>query len=165
MNEISAPGSATVTSPRLAKLASTPAVVGWVKTLISAQRASCRSSTAHTVFGICISERIPSCMRAPPDAVTDTSGTRRSTAASHARANFSPTTLPIEPPMKPKSITESWHGSPSISARPIRIASPWPVFSSASASRSVYGRRSKKSSGSAERSSVSSSENVPGSAS
>ena len=39
--------------------------------------------------------------------------------------------------MKPKSITESWHGSPSISARPITIASPWPVFSSASASRSV----------------------------
>ena len=76
-------------------------------------------------------------MRAPPDAVTETSGTPRSAAPSQARANFSPTTLPIEPPMNAKSITASWQGSPSISARPITIASPSPVFSSASASRSV----------------------------
>ena len=41
----------------------------------SAQPASCRSSTAQTVFGSCISARMPSCMRAPPDADTDTSGT------------------------------------------------------------------------------------------
>ena len=67
--------------------------------------------------------------------------------------------------MKLKSITASWQGSPSISARPITIASPSPVFSSASARRSVYGRRSKKPSGSAERSSPSSSAKDPVSAS
>ena len=93
-------------------------------------------------------------MRAPPAAETDTSGTPASPALSQARTNFSPTTLPIEPPMKEKSMTASWHGCSSIAARPITIASPSPVASSASASRSVYGRRSKKPSGSAERSSV-----------
>ena len=36
---------------------------------------SCSSSIATTVFGSCISARIPSCMRAPPDAETETSGT------------------------------------------------------------------------------------------
>jgi hypothetical protein len=76
-------------------------------------------------------------MRAPPDAVTETSGTPRSAAPSHARESFSPTTLPIEPPMKAKSITASWHGPPSIAAWPITIASPRPVDVSASASRSV----------------------------
>ena len=55
-------------------------------------------------------------MRAPPEAETETSGTPRSAALSQARANFSPTTLPIEPPMKAKSITASSHGSPSIAA-------------------------------------------------
>ena len=87
-------------SPRLAKLARTPAVVGWVITLMNPQRASRRSSIAHTVLGSCMRERIPSCIRAPPDAVTATSGTFRSTAESAARVSFSPTTLPIEPPMK-----------------------------------------------------------------
>ena len=42
---------------------------------MSAQPASCGSSTAQTVFGSCISDRMPSCMRAPPDADTETSGT------------------------------------------------------------------------------------------
>ena len=38
-------------------------------------------------------------MRAPPELVTETSGTPRSIAESQARENFSPTALPIEPPM------------------------------------------------------------------
>ena len=48
-------------------------------------------------------------MRAPPDAETETSGTPASARRSQARANFSPTTLPIEPPMKEKSMTASRH--------------------------------------------------------
>ena len=54
---------------------------------------------------------MPSCMRAPPDALTTTSGTRRSAARSQQRASFSPTTLPMLPPRKPKSIdatTQGW---------------------------------------------------------
>ena len=67
--------------------------------------------------------------------------------------------------MNEKSITASRHGSASIRAVPVIIASPSPVDTSASASRSVYGLRSKNSSGSPERSDISSSANVPSSAS
>ena len=74
--DISAPGSARITSPRLAKLAVTPPVVGWASTEMSVPPASCSSSTAATVFGSCISARIPSCMRAPPDAETETTARR-----------------------------------------------------------------------------------------
>src|SRR6266536_322388 len=137
---------------------------GGAMMLIIAPPASCRSSTAQTVFGSCISERIPSCIRAPPEAVTETRGRLCSAAASHARVNFSPTTRPIEPPMKAKSITASWKGAPSSVAWPVTIASPRPVATSASASRSVYGRRSKKPSGSSERSSAASSVKLPSSA-
>ena len=42
-----------------------------------------------------------------PVVVTETSGAPLSAAPSQARANFSPTTRPIEPPMKPNSITAS----------------------------------------------------------
>ena len=76
-------------------------------------------------------------MRAPPDEDTDTSGSPSLAACSQARANFSPTTLPIEPPMNEKSITARRHGSDSIRAVPVIIASPSPVETSASARRSV----------------------------
>ena len=48
-------------------------------------------------------------MRAPPELVTATIGIPASAAESQARENFSPTTLPIEPPMKAKSMTASSH--------------------------------------------------------
>ena len=104
-------------------------------------------------------------MRAPPELVTVTSGTVRSIAESQARENFSPTTLPIEPPRNEKSMTASSHGRLSTAAWPITIASPRPVDVSASASRSVYGRRSKKLSGSSDRRSAASSTKLPRSAS
>ena len=88
------------------------------------------------VFGSCISERIPSCIRAPPELVTSRSGVRSEIASSHARTNFSPTALPIEPPMNAKSITASSSGWSSSVAAPTTIASVRPVFSSASARRS-----------------------------
>ena len=46
---------------------------------------SCSSSIATTVFGSCISARIPSCMRAPPEAETETSVVPSSAARSQAR--------------------------------------------------------------------------------
>ena len=134
-------------------------------TMTNGERASRRTSTAATVFGSCMSERIPSCMRAPPEAVTATSGTPRSAARSAARENFSPTALPIEPPMNAKSMTASSQGRRSIAAAPATSASPSPVAISAWAIRSVYAFRSKNESGSAERRSASSSTNVPRSAS
>ena len=51
----------------------------------------------------CISERMPSCMRAPPEAEKTISGALRATARSAAITSPSPTAVPIEPPMKPKS--------------------------------------------------------------
>ena len=55
-------------------------------------------------------------MRAPPELVTLTSGISASAAESQARENFSPTTLPIEPPMNAKSMTASSQWRPSIAA-------------------------------------------------
>ena len=62
---------------------------------------------------------MPSYMRAPPLAETMTTGSPRSVPTSMRRVSFSPTTEPMEPPRKEKSITPSatrW--------RPIR---PMPV--------------------------------------
>ena len=61
-------------------------------------------------------------------------------------------------------MTASSHGRSSIAARPMIIASPSPVPSSASTRRSGYGRTSKKSSGFSERRSAASSSNVSSSA-
>ena len=54
-------------SPNIAKEAETPPVVGSVKTEINGRLVFERALTAITVLGICISERIPSCILAPPD--------------------------------------------------------------------------------------------------
>ncbi|TMK70738.1 MAG: hypothetical protein E6G50_07590 [Actinobacteria bacterium] len=67
--------------------------------------------------------------------------------------------------MNEKSMTASSQPLPSMRACPITIASPSPVLSSASASRSVYGRRSKKWSGSSLLTPAASSTNEPSSAS
>jgi hypothetical protein len=45
-----------------------------------------------------MSDTMPSCMRAPPDALSTTIGSRSSTARRYARTTFSPWAAPIEPP-------------------------------------------------------------------
>ena len=69
---------------------------------------------------------MPSCIRAPPEALTTMSGSRESRAYSAARVTFSPTTAPIEPPMNPKSMTQIATGVPPMRARPPdrRVAHP-----------------------------------------
>ena len=84
--------------------------------------------TAATVFASCMSAIVPSCMRAPPEAATMTSGARSASARSAARVSFSPTTLPMEPPMNSKSITARTTGMSLIVAVPVRTASLCPVF-------------------------------------
>ena len=77
-------------------------------------------------------------MRAPPVAVKHTNGTFCSIAASTPRTKRSPTTLPIEPPMKSNSKQAATSGT-LITAPPITTsASVSPVFSSAIFSRSGY---------------------------
>ena len=63
---ISAPGSAMLMSPSVAKLAVTPPVVGLVSTEMNGMPASRSRASAAAVLAICISESSDSCMRAPP---------------------------------------------------------------------------------------------------
>ncbi len=94
-------------------------------------------SSATTVFAICINERIPSCMRAPPEAVTTTRGTASSMAAAtsrdealaHHRAHGTAEEAEVHDPQR--------HAPPGQAQRPVSIASDNPVSSCASASRST----------------------------
>ena len=144
----SAPGSATQMSARVAKLATTPPVQGSTRTATNGEVASLMMSTAQLVLAICMRLRMPSCMRAPPELQTATSGRSSPAASSALRQSFSPTTLPMLPPMKPKSMTASTQGVPSMLALPVTIASVRPVLACASRTRSGYGSRSVKRSGS-----------------
>ena len=66
---MSAFGSATMMSPRNANDALTPPSVGSVRMVKYRFPASeCRLTAAETL-AICISERMPSCIRAPPETV------------------------------------------------------------------------------------------------
>ena len=113
-NPIWAPGSAMITSPSEAKLAVTPPKVGSVRIEMNASPSLSWRAAAAETLAICMSESMPSCMRAPPLAATLTIGTRRRLACSKALATFSPTTDPIVPPRNPKSTTASTTRRPPI---------------------------------------------------
>ena len=87
----------------MAKLADTPPMVGSVSTEMNGSRRAASSVSAAVVLAICMSDSSPSCMRAPPDAVTHTNGSFCSIATCTPRTKRSPTTEPIEPPMKSNS--------------------------------------------------------------
>ena len=65
-------------------------------------------------------------MRAPPETVMPTTGSRSSIARSKVRQIFSPTTEPIEPIMKSPSMMKTAQGSPPMVARPQSTASLLP---------------------------------------
>ena len=69
------------------------------------QIASRSRSTATVVRGNCISARMPSCMRAPPEAANRMNGAFFSTAVCKPLMTASPAAMPSEPPMKSKSCT------------------------------------------------------------
>ena len=77
-------------------------------------------------------------MRAPPEAETTIAGMRSVSAASKQRAIFSPTTLPMLPPMKRKSNRPMATGWPSMRPVPHTAASRRPVLMCAASSRSGY---------------------------
>ena len=68
----------------MAKEAVTPPVVGSVSTLRKGSRASCSRASAAEILAICISESVPSIMRAPPEQDTTTRGSFSSSARSIA---------------------------------------------------------------------------------
>ncbi len=99
-----------ITSPSIAKLAVTPPVVGSVSTEMNGRRASSSVASAAEIFAICMSESVPSCMRAPPEAEKMINALCSSIARSISRVTFSPTAEPIEPPMKLMSIAAASTG-------------------------------------------------------
>ena len=62
---------------------------------------------------------MPSCMRAPPEAVTMTMGSRSAVASSNARVTFSPTTEPIEAAYEAEVHHGEYRGTP-FDERPAR---------------------------------------------
>ncbi len=90
----------------------TPPVVGSVRMLKKGSRASCNRARAAEILAICISDSVPSIMRAPPEQEMTMRGSRSWRARSTHRVTFSPTTTPIEPPMNAYSI------APTIARRP-----------------------------------------------
>ena len=115
-------------SPKVPKLAVIPPKVGSVSKLIYKIPASSSLPAAHEVFAICIKERALSCILAPPEDVTASIGILSSRAFSIILVTFSPTTLPIEPPINSKSITAIASLCPFIEATPVTTASSKPVF-------------------------------------
>ena len=83
---------------------------------------------AVETLAICISEKIPSCIRAPPpEPETITSGRRWRVASSMARVSFSPTTEPMLPMMKLLSVTPKTMRMPRMNPWPTIAASLSPV--------------------------------------
>jgi hypothetical protein len=120
---IRALGSAMMKSPSMAKLAVTPPVVGSASRLMNNPPASSSRARAALVLAICISDSADSCMRAPPEQLTISSGSFSSAAASIVSVIFSPTTLPIEPIMNVGSITAIMIGRPLMNPLPQTTAS------------------------------------------
>ena len=133
---MSAFGSARLTSPTAANDAKTPPVVGSERSEMNGTPAARSRSIAASVLASCISASVPSCIRAPPEALTTTSGIRLARACSAARVTFSPTTAPIEPPMNPKSMTQIAMAWPPIDPVPHTAASRIPVAAWAATRRS-----------------------------
>ncbi|GIW74213.1 MAG: hypothetical protein KatS3mg103_0735 [Phycisphaerales bacterium] len=110
-------------------------MVGSASTLMNSPPAwSCRASAA-LVLAICIRLSVLSCIRAPPEQLTSTNGRPRSVASSTLRVTVSPTTLPIEPIMNPRSSEHSTAWRPFTKPTPATTASARPVRRCSSASR------------------------------
>ena len=126
------PGSESMMSPRDAKLAVTPPVVGWVKQEMYSPPPLWNRRMAAAVFAICIREKIPSCIRAPPLAEKIIRGSFFRAAYSAARVTFSPTAVPMLPMRKRLSSTAKTARQPSILPRAATAASFRPVDCSSS---------------------------------
>ena len=96
-----------------------------------------------------MSDRIPSCIRAPPAAENSTSGRFSFTARSAAATMALPTYIPMDPPMKEKSCAAATMGVRPISPSATSMASVSPVPFWAAFIRSGYFFWSRNWSGSA----------------
>ena len=85
---------------------------------------------AAAVLAICMREKIPSCIRAPPLAAKITRGSFRRWASSAARVIFSPTAVPMLPMRKRLSRAPKTARWPLTEPRAVTAASLRPVLSS-----------------------------------
>ena len=122
-----APGSASRMSPKLAKLAVTPPVVGWVNTEMYSPPFWEKRSRAAAVLAICIRDKIPSCIRAPPLAENRMRGSLFFPASSMSRATFSPRAADMLPMRKRLSSTPTATFWPPMRPRAVTTPSPVPV--------------------------------------
>ena len=122
------PGSARMTSARVAKLEYTCPVVGLAITVMKGSPSSPRLFRAKEAFAICIRDMTPSCIPVVPLVTTATTGSFLLVASSNARETFSPTTAPIVPPTNLKSSTMSTTGLPPMEHLPVMAASVRPVL-------------------------------------
>ena len=113
-------------------------MVGSVSTEMNGRPRRDRRVSAALVLAICSREISASCMRAPPEAEKQTSGMLCSMAVLTARTNFSPTTDPMEPPMKRNSKAAATSSTP-LTVPLITISASFsPVAFWAAARRSLY---------------------------
>ena len=91
-------------------------------------------SAAETLAS-CMRLMVPSIMRAPPEQETTMSGWRVAMESSTPRVTFSPTTAPMEPPMKPNSIAQMTTGATGELPSAVMTASFMPSFLRASLRR------------------------------
>ena len=135
---IRALGSARTMSPRKAKLADTPPMVGSVSTEMKGSPFSLKRCSDALVLVICISELSPSCILAPPEAATQTKELPSAAARRTPCTKRSPTTEPIEPPMKRNSKAATTTGWPFRRPFMTTKASSSPVAFFAAVRRSGY---------------------------
>ena len=116
----------------------TPPVVGWVRKEMYSPPASRKRWMAAEVLAICIRERIPSCIRAPPLAEKMMRGSLFRWAYSTQRVTFSPTAAPMLPIKKRLSRAAAATLRPSTRPRAVTTASIRPVLSRWRSSFSSY---------------------------
>ena len=156
-------GSAMIISPNMAKLAVTPPMVGSSRTDMYGRPVFLKFAKAAQVLAICIREKMPSCILAPPDAENIITPHLLSDALSMSLVIFSPTTEPILPPMKSNSNTAAMAFVPFRSPSPHTTASFCGRAFCANLSLSLYRFVSLKSSISTGSSLVSNSVKLPSS--
>ena len=113
-------------------------MVGSVNTEINGRRFSVSKCKAALVFVICIKEFKPSCIRAPPEAATQINEQLSATARRTPCTKRSPTTEPMEPPIKRNSKAATTTGRPFMVPFITTKASSSPVALRAAVRRSVY---------------------------
>ncbi len=117
-----APGTLISTSAPATRDDQTPPVVGSPATAMCGMPACRAPAIAAATACIWTSALVPSCIRDPPEAATQTIGRRFAVATEKARAILAPSATPIEPPRNGNSKPTRTQASPPTVAMPVVTA-------------------------------------------